>query len=1045
MTSGNVNQYEQQRINALKLYDILDTFPEKEYDDITQLASEICQTPIALISLVDEKRQWFKSRVGLDLQQTEREVSFCSHAIESDHIFEVSDATADNRFAGNPLVTGYPNIKYYAGAPLITKDGYRLGTLCVINAVPQQLTDNQKRSLQILAQSVMSLLDLRYKQRETEFFKKALNEVAAVAVFNHNQECDFINEKFCQLTEITLDEAVGKDTAQVTSADITDEEANKIRSTVADGHIYRNTIKNQSKTGKVTWNGLTIIPFTNTNKELVKLFSLRIDITNQMQILERLEEAEKLSKTGNWEFNAVNGSRYWSRGLYAIMEIEESEMMDSHPSILDFLVPEDKEWMSKLVHGILTGKTTGNYVVEARAMTKSQKEKYLSIATKKICNSKDELVILCGTVQDITAQKEAELAVQRAHDELEDNESKYRSLVEETSQMTFTTDADGRYTYVSPRLKKLVGFDDEDILGKQFAFITDENWRKKTIQFYVRQLNERVDETSYVFPIRNASGNKIWLEQIATLVVENNAIVGFRCVLHDITERINTEDAMREAVKLATDAKDMQQNFLSKMSHEIRTPMNGVVGLVNLLKNTPLTEKQKVYVDGIRESAVNLVRIINDILDISKLEAGKVVFEDAEFNLAKLVNNVLLTVKSAADEKGLLVATHIDQSIPASLVADPVRLNQILLNLASNAIKFTEKGNVVISVSGIKATDDAITLSFKIADTGIGIAHDKLSSIFESFIQAESNTTRKYGGTGLGLTIAKQLVEQQNGEITVESEPGRGTTFTFTYHCKIVKEKAKNITGSEEKLLPTMENYHILLVEDNIINQMVAKHTLENWGAHVTIADRGAKAIEYLKTHPYDLILMDIQMPEMSGIDATQIIRNELGLKIPIIAMTASAMKGERDSCIAVGMNDYFPKPFEYNDLNKIIHKHLSKTKKSNEPYYFDLQSLLSIVDNDVQFGKEILTIFLAKTPNLLGQIRKNSQERNIEQLNSDIHSLKGTVGIFAKPELSELLIEIETELKLDAINESTLYNLNTLEQKATQLLEEAARELQFM
>ena len=980
MAAGNADQYEQQRINALKLYDILDTVPEKEYDDITQLASEICQTPIALISLVDEKRQWFKSRVGLELQQTEREVSFCSHAIESDRIFEVSDAATDDRFKDNPLVTGYPCIKYYAGAPLVTKEGYRLGTLCVIDAAPHQLTDNQKRSLQILAQSVMSLLDLRYKQIETEFFKKALNEIAAVAVFNHDQECEFVNEKFCQLTEITLEEAMGKGPGQVTSADITPEEANKIRSTVAAGNIYRNNIKNQSKTGNVTWNSLTIIPFTNTKSELVKLFSLRINITSEMQILERLEEAEKLSKTGNWEFNAVNGSRYWSRGLCAIMELDPSEMNDSHPSILDYLVPEDRAWMGKLVEGILSGKTNGNYVVEARVITKSQKEKYLSISTKTICNSKDELVILCGTVQDITAQKEAELAVQRAHDELEDNEAKYRSLVEETSQMTFTTDADGRYTYVSPRLKKLVGFDDEDILGKQFAFITDDGWRKKTIQFYVQQLTDRVDETSYVFPIRNAHGDKIWLQQIATLVVEKNEIVGFRCVLHDITDRVNTEDTMREAVKLATEAKDMQQNFLSKMSHEIRTPMNGVVGLVNLLKNTPLTEKQKVYVDGVRESAVNLVRIINDILDISKLEAGKVLFEDAEFSLAKLVTNVLLTVKSAADEKGLLVATHIDQNIPTSLIADPVRLNQVLLNLTSNAIKFTEKGSVIISVSKIEENDDEFTLLFKVADTGIGIAHDKLGSIFESFIQAESSTTRKYGGTGLGLTIAKQLVEQQKGVISVESEPGRGTTFTFTYNCKIVKEKARNYTGAES-MLPMMEDYHILLVEDNIINQMVAKHTLENWGAHVTIADRGAKAIELLKQYNYDLILMDIQMPEMSGIEATRVIREDLHLKIPIIAMTASAMKGERDSCIAVGMNDYFPKPFEYDDLNKIIHKHLSKVKKSNEPLYFDLQSLLSIVDNDVQFAKEILTIFLTKTPNLLNQIRKNGLDRDTRAL----------------------------------------------------------------
>jgi PAS domain S-box-containing protein len=1047
MAAGNVKEYEQRRLNALKLYDILDTLPEKEYDDITRLAAEICQTPIALISLVDANRQWIKSRFGLELEETDREVSFCAHAIKDEHIFEVADATADTSFANNPLVTGAPYIRYYAGAPLITSEGYRLGTLCVINSTPHKLGENQKRSLQILAQSVMSLLDLRYKQKEADFFKNALNEIAAVSVFDENFQCEFVNKKFCELAEVTTEEAIGKSATEVSSSDITTEEENKITSMIRQGIIYRNNIKNQSRKGNVTWNNITIIPFTNKNNDLVKIFSLRINITTQMQILERLEAAEKLSKTGNWEFNALNGKRYWSKGMYAIMEVEESDDPAQHPTLPDFLVPEDKERMDQVVQSLLKGEESGEDILEARVITRSGKQKHLSIATKKLCNSRGELLMLTGTVQDITAKKEAEEAVKKAHEELESKEAKYRSLVEETSQLAFTTDAEGRYTYVSPRLKKLVGFEDEHIMGKQFAFINDEGWRKKTIQFYVQQLQDRTNETSYVFPIRNAQGEQIWLQQIATLVVKNNEISGFRCVLHDITERVTTENAMREAVKLATEAKDMQQNFLSKMSHEIRTPMNGVVGLVNLLKNTPLTDKQKVYVDGIRESAVNLVRIINDILDISKIEAGKVIFEDAEFDLAKLVNNVVLTIKSAADEKRLLIATHIDQNVPVSLIADPVRLNQVLLNLASNAIKFTEKGNVIINVGTVAVSDDTAILEFKVADTGIGIAADKLDTIFESFTQAESSTTRKYGGTGLGLTIAKQLIEQQKGTVSVESELGRGTTFSFTYNCKIVKEKAR-IAGkasAEESRLPSMENYSILLVEDNIINQMVAKHTLENWGAKVTIADRGFKAIDMLKAGSFDLILMDIQMPEMSGIDTTRIIREELGLKIPIIAMTASAMKGERDGCIAVGMNDYFPKPFEYDDFNKIVHKHLSKSKKHDEPVLFDLNGLLSIVDNDVHFAKEILTIFLAKTPNLLKQINQNSLDRNLEQLDSDIHNLRGTVSIFAKPELSELLIDIETDIKLAVLNEATLYNINTLKQKLHQLLEEATHELTMM
>lgn len=1128
---------EQERVKALKLYDVLDTLPEQEFDDLTRLASEICNTPIALISLIDEKRQWFKSNRGLDINETSRDISFCSHAIQNDDIFEVPDPRQDSRFLNNPLVTGHPNIRFYAGAPLINKDGYRLGTICVINSQPQTISDTQKESLRILARSVISLLELRKEKKEAEFYKKALDEVSVFAVLDENLNYEYVNQKFCDLAEMPEKEILGRSREEIGLADESAEQEKHKRDVITGNDIFKGKVKNQGKNGSVTWSNLTMIPLANKDNEVVKILSVRNDITTEVLMVERLEEAEKVSKTGNWEFNLINGSRYWSRGVYAMMGFSHEEDFTVTPSLFDFVCPADKERIDTSFRDTIAGKDVPNHS-EFKVLTKKQKVKDLFVTQKKRFNNKGVLIAIYGTVQDITERKAAEKAINESYlkindlynnapcgyhsidtngviidindtelkwmgytrdevvgkltlkdifdghldaafeeykrvgylkdyprllkckdgthinciasasalyddegafvssrttlyditemkqiqDKLEESEAKYRSLVEESAQMAFTTDLEGRFTYASTRLKKTIGYEDEDILGKQFAFIYDDEWKKKTILFYIQQINDEVAETKFLFPIKNKDGEKVWVEQTATLIKESNKITGFTCVLHDVTERIKAEEAMQEAARLATEAKDMQENFLSRMSHEIRTPMNGVVGMVNLLGVTQLSEKQIVYVDGIKESAVNMLRIINDILDVTKIQAGKMIFEETDFELAHLINNVILTLTPAAELKNVLIASHIDNKIPTSLIADPVRLNQILLNLSGNALKFTEEGSVIISVAQKAITENAIALEFKVKDTGIGIAPEKIDSIFESFTQAESDTTRKYGGTGLGLTIAKQLVEQQKGEIKVESKLGRGTTFSFTFHCKLNKDNGQTTTikkavAPEPEITATsLEGRQILLVEDNVMNQRVARFTLENWGVVVTIADRGYKALELLKTNVYDVILMDIQMPEMNGMMTTEKIRQELKNNTPVIAMTASAMRGEREKCITVGMNDYISKPFEPEMLYKKILSFVLKAgneapgKKVREKI-INLDYLTKVANNDIGFLKEILEIYMVKIPVTLKEIDNFIIEKNFEQLFAEVHNLKNSVGFLGATALYNLLIEVEMSL----------------------------------
>ncbi len=650
--------------------------------------------------------------------------------------------------------------------------------------------------------------------------------------------------------------------------------------------------------------------------------------------------------------------------------------------------------------------------------------------------SEDEAAHISVFSLDITEVKKKQHAVS-------ESELMYRTLIEESPLMLFTADVQGRFTYVSKRLKKAIGYTDKDLLGKQFASIYDGEWRKKAIAFYQKQLLDKTDETTFSFPIIIKTGEKLWVEQSATLIKKTSgSIVGYRFAMYDITERLKTQDAMEEAARLATEAKDMQRTFLGKMSHEIRTPMNGVVGMVNLLNTTRLTEEQQEFVNCIKESSGNMIRIINDILDVTKIESGKLVFEETEFVLKNLVNSVIFTLKAVADQKNIQLFSQIDSLIPDNVVADPVRLNQILLNLADNALKFTDKGSISITVLQKENTPENIKLEFIIADTGIGIPTEKINTIFESFTQAESDTTRKYGGTGLGLTIAKQLIEQQKGEIKVTSKEGKGTTFTFTFNFKPVnRDAADEKTKQENMKIHSLVGLHILLVEDNIMNQRVAKYTIEKWGAKMSIAESGPKALEMVGQHNYDLILMDIQMPEMNGIQCTSKIRKELKCKTPIMAMTASVMQGERENCIKAGMNDYISKPFNPAELNQKIFALIPKSNDESSKKIVNVNYLRNAVGDDNEAVKEILELYLSKTPVLLEDMERHSKNGEYAQIQSIVHSLKSSVGIVGADSIFHLLDLIEVSLDKLPPGKETLLQIEKVKPLMRQSLKEIVAE----
>lgn len=1114
-------RHEEGRIAALRSYDILDTMPETEYDNLAQLAARISGTPISFISFIDEKIQWFKSNIGLGIKQINRDISFCRYTILDDDLFEVTDPLSDSRFARNPMVTGVQHICYYAGVPLINKEGYRLGTLAVMAQEPHSLSDAQKHALRTLGQSVVTLLELRKATRAAAPGRKgaAAAAVADVPAKEPQQEpvpvvvvpapvqeglnnrITALSEQLAQteiatkagswdydvqtqhttwskgmyaLLEVEEDDKVEMSMLHyIAPADVgwvaellsgsggDDAMADLRKVTKKVKGIIGIADKVAAKPGRRNGADSTefsIITARGNEKRVRAVIRRKINANHQISriqgTLQELNETQVIVQQvptliKQYDSVSFNGAPF---GYYVLDT--RGYITEMNDTMLGWLgLSRDEVLSGMALKAILTDESMRAYADSQLLFEKNGHVRDLHLVLKKkdgsdmvVAANLDAIPTSSGMLAGTKAYLFDITKLKRANETLEESESMYRNLIEESAQMLFTADTQGRFTYVSNRLKKTIGYSNRDLLGKLFASIYDGEWRKKAIAFYNKQLADQIEETSYLLPIIIKTGERLWIEQVATLIRKNNNIVGYRFALYDITERLKTQEAMQEAARMAMEAKEMQQTFLGKMSHEIRTPMNGVVGMVNLLNTTSLTQEQQEFVDGIKESSVNMIRIINDILDVTKIQSGKLVFEETDMVLKNLVNGVIFALKAGAEKKGIKLIQHIDSQVPEVLVADPVRLNQVLLNLADNALKFTEKGSISIQVRVKESRPDGMMLEFIVADTGIGIPESKVHAIFESFTQAESDTTRKYGGTGLGLTIAKQLIEQQGGEIKVISREGKGTTFTFTFNFKLSRNtEAADKKGAANTSIRSLEGYSLLLVEDNIMNQRVAKFTIEKWGAKLTIADRGAQAVELVANNRYDLILMDIQMPEMNGIQATAKIRKELKCDTPIMAMTASVMQGERDNCVKAGMNDYISKPFNPQELNQKIWALLPKPDAPAEKRITNINYLRNAVGGDLNAIKEILEIYLSKTPPILDAMEKELAANKMDEVQSLVHNLKNSVGIIGADSLFHILDTIEANLHRKHVSNDTLNMIRKMIEMARQSVREIVNEYKVL
>lgn len=514
--------------------------------------------------------------------------------------------------------------------------------------------------------------------------------------------------------------------------------------------------------------------------------------------------------------------------------------------------------------------------------------------------------------------------VQQKLAEAETEVEKLSWVASKTDSSISISDKNGRVEWVNDGFIRLTGYSLEEVKGTTCDFLRpDDSSGLNPGSVHFQEMLERKKAVVYEVMNESKDGRKYWtLSTLNPMVDERGELTQIIAIDVDISKQKETEQQLIEAKQKAEESAKAKEQFLANMSHEIRTPMNAIMGLTQILVDTEMSQDQKQYLSSIKFATDNLLALINDILDLSKIDAGKITFENVNINLHDIVKGLVDSYKIKAEEKKMLLRAALDQKIPKVLLGDPVRLNQILTNLVSNAIKFTKKGEVLITAKLKEKKQENVAVEFSVKDTGIGIPSDKLDKIFENFEQAQSDTTRNFGGTGLGLAISKQLVELQGGKIKVLSEEGKGATFSFSLSFGIASDISLEKLKSVEKIETDKEflvGVKALLVEDNNLNQIVAKKFLNSWGMEVELAENGKVAIEKLEKNDYDIVLMDIQMPEMDGYQTAQHIRKQMKVEqkknIMILAMTAHAFRGEAEKCIEMGMNGYLSKPLKKEDL----------------------------------------------------------------------------------------------------------------------------------
>jgi PAS domain S-box-containing protein len=692
---------------------------------------------------------------------------------------------------------------------------------------------------------------------------------------------------------------------------------------------------------------------------------------------ERFRSLSAASPIGIFQTDAA-GRRLYANARWEELGITSEEGVDGdwgrtiHP---DDRTEALRQWREALAEG-------RGISLEFRFLTTACEIRWLHVCTTPILSRDGCVTGYVGTFEDVTSRREVEKALRKTNDTLQ-------ALVDASPLAIVTFDVRGTVSMLNAAAERMFGWSREEVLGRFVPNLGEARFRAAT-----RDVVERGPVSGLEIRLPRKDGTEIDVSvSMAPVSDGRGGVQGVVCLVEDITKRKRAEIELAAARDRALELVRLKSQFLANMSHEIRTPMSAILGMTDMALETTLSDEQRDYLETVKSSSVSLLELLNDILDLSKIEAGRLELASIPFSLRGMLDETLRTLALRAQQKELELQGEVARDVPDAVVGDPRRLRQVLLNLVGNALKFTERGEVVVRARCESVGADRVRVHFAVSDTGIGIPADQQGLIFAPFVQADGSMTRQHGGTGLGLGIASELVSLMDGRLWVESSVGVGSTFHFTASLAV---RGEGRTRPARKIEHTMGTpLRVLLAEDNAVNRKVVIRMLERRGHRVEAVADGRQALAALARAHFDLVLMDVQMPGMDGLETTARVRVHeagTGRHVPIVALTAHAMEGDRERCLAAGMDGYVSKPIDAAELAEAIARLVPVACPAaiEVQSAFDLAGMLVRAGGDGSLLEDVLAMFREETPRLLSEIDASVQRRDAEGVERTAHSLRG-------------------------------------------------------
>ena len=908
---------------------------------------------------------------------------------------------------------------------------------------------------QIIAaiETVQDITERKEAEESLRTLSQAIEQSpTAVVITDRDGIIEYVNPHFTKVTGYTAEETIGQNPRILNSDCHPPEFYRELWATLLAGGEWHGEFRNKKKTGELYWEAAVIAPVKNNADEITHFVAVKEDISERKLAEDKLRQSEQFaidvmdSLTANIAVLDANGviivvNEQWRKfaGENCSSKAVFKDVGINYLSVCKNSIGKDNDEGAEAafigISEVLRGEKD-NFRLEYPCHS-PDKQRWFIMNASLMGGVRQGVVV---SHFEVTVRRQIEAEVELKNIILTEKEVKLRSITDNAQDAIVMIDDNGRITFWNPAAEKIFGYPVEEVIGKVLhSFLPPPKYREAhdNAFFSFRETGQgpAVGKTLELSAIRKGGEEiPVELSLSALQLMGKWHAVG---LLRDISERKLMEEELHKAKDAAESANRLKSEFLANMSHEIRTPMNAAMGMLYLLQQTPLTDKQKNYLYKAQSASNSLLRVINDILDFSKIEAGKLEMESVPFHLGAVLDTLVDVATATIKGKPVELLVTINPDVAGSLIGDPHRLGQVLLNLASNAIKFTEAGKITINVEPVSRCENEVSLRFSVQDTGIGMTPEQQARLFSAFTQADSSTTRKYGGTGLGLAISKQLVEMMGGVLTVVSEEGKGSSFSFIarFRSPPAEESLSAEVGQEKENAACFAGIKILLVEDNLLNQEVAREILEGRGVTVDVARNGVDAIKQIMDSgmTYDAVFMDVQMPVMDGIEATRIIRAQHDFAaLPIIAMTASAMSSDRLLCIEAGMNDQVNKPIDVPELFATLRRwvkpeafpNLSAEKETapagidfiDQLPGIDVQSALKRLGSAVLLRK-LLISFRQENRETMQTLHSALAVQDKQLVQRIVHTVKGVAGNLGATDLASSALVLEQAIRNGDVN----------------------------